>query len=148
MITVHNQDGFAFFSGRGVNQCSSIPGILYNSAHRRRLGTHDRYNACHRHNVSKSYGYEFSQVSCPPVKIFFGICIFFSCDGASQRDLYTRFCTCSLIFSSSDLISTTHPERIRSFPLEPMVLISRPISCKRKSSFLPTAPCWVNMPSN
>ena len=52
---------------------------------------------------------------------------------------YSRFCTCSRIFSNSDFTSTTNFEMSKLFAFEPIVLISRLVSCNKKSSFLPFA---------
>ena len=56
----------------------------------------------------------------------------------SDPPAYSMFWICSRIFSSSALISTTTLESSRSEHFEPMVLVSRLISCMRKSSFRPT----------
>ena len=45
--------------------------------------------------------------------------------------------SCSLIFSSSSFISTTSFCISTWLAFEPVVLISRPISCATKASFLP-----------
>ena len=57
--------------------------------------------------------------------------------GATGR--YKMLLSCSLIFSSSSFMPTTRCCTVASLALEPMVLISRPISWARKASFLPTA---------
>ena len=62
-----------------------------------------------------------------------------------QNIVYSIFCVCSRIFSSSALISTTIRASFTSEHLEPMVLLSRFISCSRKSSFRPTAPPVVSI---
>src|SRR4051812_41814226 len=51
---------------------------------------------------------------------------------------YSMFCTCSFIFSSSLLHSTTQELMRRSPDLEPIVFTSRFISCSRKSRRRPT----------
>ena len=52
---------------------------------------------------------------------------------------YRMLLSCSFIFSSSSFMPTTRCCTVASLALEPMVLISRPISWARKASFLPTA---------
>ena len=54
------------------------------------------------------------------------------------RFAHSMFWICSRIFSSSAFIFTTCCEISAAFALEPIVLISRPISCARKSSVRPT----------
>ena len=52
---------------------------------------------------------------------------------------YSRFWICSRIFSISAFISTTVLAIWKSLALEPMVLVSRFISCTKKSSLRPMA---------
>lgn len=54
----------------------------------------------------------------------------------TRKDQST-FSTCSFAFSSSSFICTTHFWMVESYALDPVVLISRPISCRMKDSFLP-----------
>lgn len=49
----------------------------------------------------------------------------------------STFSTCSLAFSNSSFIITTDFWMVASLALDPVVLISRPISCRTKESFLP-----------
>ncbi len=50
---------------------------------------------------------------------------------------YSTFPNCSLIFSNSSFIITTDFWISASFAFDPIVLISRPISCARNPNFLP-----------
>src|SRR5208283_5847248 len=58
---------------------------------------------------------------------------------------HSRFCTCSRAFSISDFMASPSPVMRKASPATPVVLdisvlVSRFISCNRKSSFLPTSP--------
>src|SRR6476620_9684673 len=55
---------------------------------------------------------------------------------------YNTFNICSFNFSSSSFISTTHFCMAASYALEPVVLISRPISWRTKDNFFPLDSSW------
>src|SRR5262245_1474958 len=57
-----------------------------------------------------------------------------------QERGYSKFSSCSRNRSSSPFIATTACCMAASLALEPIVLISRPISCARNPSCLPTGP--------
>ena len=54
-----------------------------------------------------------------------------------MAECYNMLRDCSLIFSRSSFILTTSFWMSVLFAFEPVVLISRPISCAMKPSFLP-----------
>jgi hypothetical protein len=62
---------------------------------------------------------------------------FFECRFFDRHFFYRRLSICSLIFSSSSFIFTTNFCIGASFDLDPMVLISRPISWEIKFIFFP-----------
>ena len=64
--------------------------------------------------------------------------------GAWSFHFIRRSCACSRNFSNSVLSTTTSREISASFAFEPMVLISRFISCARKSSVRPTGSLRVH----
>src|SRR5437868_633878 len=68
--------------------------------------------------------------------------------GGDSHKIYSTFWTCSRNRSSSALIMTTSREMTASFALDPMVLISRFISCERKSSVRPTGSFAFRQSSN
>src|SRR5205823_14889400 len=64
---------------------------------------------------------------------------------------HSRFCTCSRNFSTSDFICKPSSVIRSASPATPevfdsSVLVSRFISCRRKSSFLPTSPPEASRP--
>ena len=77
------------------------------------------------------------QVVKSPNKLFFFTDLFYIKLQTCKHKSYKTFNICSLAFSNSSFIKIKSCCISTSLALEPVVLISRPNSCKIKESFLP-----------
>jgi hypothetical protein len=108
-----------------LDTCHSFFGKLSNFSNTSMV-LHEKTTAQQRIQVVKS-----------PKKLYFFTDLFYIKLQTCTHKSYKTFNICSLAFSSSSFIKITNCCISTSLALDPVVLISRPNSCKIKESFLP-----------